>query len=398
MLISHSSLMLAVAFSGAAISITLIASWLSSRSESFLLSWAVGAIFVVGASVSFSYYTQSQTPVLALVAMSCLIIGLGTGFGAGHHFRRHRFPLARTAIAIALTLVPMASAFLLGYDGTGMMLANIFASILLFATTREYWLGRHEAPLPIGVLMLLYSAVAVSFALCAVLIAIETPLYLDGPPQNWAENINAIVSIIAITGVGAISLSIHQSRLALRHRTDARTDPLTGLKNRRAVFDRHQILSKGAALVLFDLDRFKDINDEHGHEIGDLVLQGFADVMRENARKADTTTRLGGEEFALVMPLSQSDLALSMAENIRAMFEQREFTANGISLTCTVSAGVALVERDSERLNETLRRADTALYRAKREGRNCVRSAEAGEIISGDVVHLPVRTSGTGGR
>lgn len=75
MLLNHSTLMLAIAFSGAAISITLIASWLSSRSENFLLTWAIGAIFVVGAAWGFSHYTQFREPWIVLGAMSCLIIG-----------------------------------------------------------------------------------------------------------------------------------------------------------------------------------------------------------------------------------------------------------------------------------------------------------------------------------
>lgn len=398
MLLNHSTLMLAIAFSGAAISITLIASWLSSRSENFLLTWAIGAIFVVGAAWGFSHYTQFREPWIVLGAMSCLIIGLGTGFGAGRHFRTRRFPFRLTLAAIAAALIPMNTAFLLGYDGTGLMLANVFSGLLLFATSREYWPARREAPLQIGVLMLLYSVVGVTFLLCAILIGRDTPLYLDGAPQNWAEDLNAIVSIIAITGVGAISLSIHQSRVALRHRLDARTDPLTGLKNRRAVFDLHGELDRNTAVVLFDIDRFKAINDRHGHEAGDQVLQRFADVMRENCRAADSAARLGGEEFALVMPRSQTELAMTTAENIRTLFAQNAFAAKGETFSCTVSAGIAIAQ-EPQRLNDMLRHADIALYAAKRDGRDCVRLADIHDAVtSADVVHLPVRTSGTGAR
>jgi diguanylate cyclase (GGDEF)-like protein len=106
-----------------------------------------------------------------------------------------------------------------------------------------------------------------------------------------------------MTGIGALSLALNQGRLARHHRRDALTDPLTGLLNRRALFDMHGNVPVGAftAVVVFDLDNFKAINDEFGHAAGDEVLRVFAAELAGNLRQTDVAARMGGEEFALVL-------------------------------------------------------------------------------------------------
>jgi ammonium transporter, Amt family len=125
-------------------------------------------------------------------------------------------------------------------------------------------------------------------------------------------------------------------------------------------------------VVLADLDDFKPINDRHGHHAGDAVLVGFADVIRDHVRDVDVAGRLGGEEFALLLPETDLDGARSGAERLRRSLEERDLAlSDGHVERVTASFGVAQLEAGQSG-DELLRAADAALYRAKAEGKNRV--------------------------
>jgi two-component system, cell cycle response regulator len=151
------------------------------------------------------------------------------------------------------------------------------------------------------------------------------------------------------------------------------TDPLTGLRNRRYVL-RHLdglLRSHGAGLVMLDLDRFKPINDTHGHAAGDAVLREVAERLRAGLRASDVVARWGGEEFLVVLTGAPAEYALLVAERLReAVAEPVEWP--GGPLLCTASAGVAVVAQGSAP-EDAIAAADAALYEAKSEGRNRVR-------------------------
>ncbi|MEQ1901746.1 MAG: PleD family two-component system response regulator [Devosia sp.] len=158
------------------------------------------------------------------------------------------------------------------------------------------------------------------------------------------------------------------------------TDELTGLYNRR-YFDRHLTLmlekareqDRDMAVMLIDMDFFKSVNDTHGHDIGDVVLREFSQRLRRNIRGVDLACRFGGEEFVVLMPDTDFRQAQSVAERVRMAVAEKPFeSANGRPLTVTCSVGVALNEHGSDSPESILKRADVALYRAKREGRNRV--------------------------
>lgn len=177
----------------------------------------------------------------------------------------------------------------------------------------------------------------------------------------------------------------HRYAAELRQRVSntlalAVTDELTGLYNRR-YFDRHLslMLSKARdqerdmALMLIDMDFFKAVNDTHGHDMGDAVLREFALRLRRNIRGVDLACRFGGEEFVVLMPDTDYQQAQSVAERVRMAVAERDFeTGLGRPLSVTVSVGVALNETVDDTPEMLLKRADVALYRAKREGRNRV--------------------------
>jgi diguanylate cyclase (GGDEF)-like protein len=175
------------------------------------------------------------------------------------------------------------------------------------------------------------------------------------------------------------ALAIANRRLLAALQGMASTDARTGLANTRA-FDRaleDALLGRAGdesvALLMLDLDNFKDFNDRYGHPAGDEALRTFADILRSCVRDGDVAARYGGEEFAVVLPGVTDDTALTVAERIRSRTETTLISlAPGITDRISVSIGVASSpEHANDRVN-LLRLADEALYRAKENGRNCV--------------------------
>jgi two-component system cell cycle response regulator len=165
----------------------------------------------------------------------------------------------------------------------------------------------------------------------------------------------------------------------------ALTDALTGLHNRRyldshlkSLAERASIDGKSVALLLFDIDFFKGINDTYGHDAGDDVLCEFAGRLKRGVRGIDLVARLGGEEFVVVMPESDAAYASSIAERLRHDVEREPFsTHSGEAITVTVSIGVAEFRGPPDSVDELVKRADQALYSAKSFGRNRVVAAAA---------------------
>jgi diguanylate cyclase (GGDEF)-like protein len=166
----------------------------------------------------------------------------------------------------------------------------------------------------------------------------------------------------------------------------AGVDALTGAMNRRALMkhaprELAQSLRMGRPLaaVAIDLDNFKRVNDTHGHGGGDVALCAFVDLVREKLGPEDLVARMGGEEFVLVLPGMDAACAAAMAESLRYSLEQMRVHYDGRLIVTTASAGVTEMQ-EGDSLAAMLKRADTSLYRAKSEGRNCV-------VLDDEVVH-----------
>ncbi|RWM84160.1 MAG: PleD family two-component system response regulator [Mesorhizobium sp.] len=159
------------------------------------------------------------------------------------------------------------------------------------------------------------------------------------------------------------------------------TDALTGLHNRRyldshlqTLFDRAVARRRPLSVMITDLDRFKTVNDTHGHDGGDEVLREFARRLRKNVRGIDLACRFGGEEFVVVMPDTDGAVAEKVAERIRAEIAQMPFAVgqDGKTIEVTVSVGVSSVLKGVDSAAGLMKRADLALYEAKSAGRNRV--------------------------
>ncbi|GGD10108.1 GGDEF domain-containing protein [Aureimonas glaciei] len=214
--------------------------------------------------------------------------------------------------------------------------------------------------------------------------ALVTSFDLGSTITLWGSNIT-VTMFEGILWSAAAPMAL---LVAARERTeralvaDCQTDYLTDLDNRRAFFEKGERLLEKArrdqtsvVLLAFDLDHFKAINDRFGHSTGDTVLRLFAGVAREVVGKNAVLARLGGEEFAAVLPVPLADSAHDVASHVMKRFAIEAARPEGLGIAATVSIGIAGSANHREGLSALLSAADAALYRAKALGRNRIERA-----------------------
>src|SRR5262249_52885650 len=202
---------------------------------------------------------------------------------------------------------------------------------------------------------------------------------------------SAFVSICAAYLFGGLA----KDQIAAVYQRTSLTDPLTGVANRRGFFEigerllkRTRLADQPVALLMFDLDHFKAINDKFGHGTGDEVLVAFGRLATSHLRPNDLFGRIGGEEFATLLPDTTRQDAIGLAERIRAAVEASPHPLGEHAIRTTVSVGVASLNEAVIDLAGLLTAADQALYRAKKAGRNCV------EALSYPAERTPLKQAG----
>jgi diguanylate cyclase (GGDEF)-like protein len=196
----------------------------------------------------------------------------------------------------------------------------------------------------------------------------------------WSADVidqTAISALETIAPYAAVQV-VHARELVLM-RFLAERDALTGLYNRRS-FDqqmdaeiaRFERYHRPFSVIMMDLDFFKKVNDQYGHDAGDDVLRTVGGIIASSLRDVDIAARVGGEEFALLLPETDKAAAVEIAERIRRRIETTEITAAGHRLQVTSSAGVMAVPANASDVGNVMRAADQLLYEAKRLGRNRV--------------------------
>jgi diguanylate cyclase (GGDEF)-like protein/PAS domain S-box-containing protein len=162
-------------------------------------------------------------------------------------------------------------------------------------------------------------------------------------------------------------------------RRSVHCDHLTGLLNRRAFYDAAQTelqrwarAPRDLSVAVFDADHFKRVNDTYGHQAGDAVLRHLAAVLTESFRELDVVSRIGGEEFVVLLPGTSADTAMAVSQQVCAHVAARPAKWKGEQIACSVSVGVAAMQPDVPDLDALMTRADRALYAAKAAGRNRV--------------------------
>jgi diguanylate cyclase (GGDEF)-like protein len=229
-----------------------------------------------------------------------------------------------------------------------------------------------------------YLAVALAYGLLLVVGRRAAVYPLDGLILGSA-------AITAVVLVRQVSMIAENGRLMSRLRNLANVDPLTGIPNRRAFFEEAELLFEGGsaltpgsnhhAVLMVDVDYFKEVNDTYGHRAGDRVLAIVASCVKSQLRSADLVGRYGGDELVIALADCDGTAALAVAERIRSLVAATPIVTDESVVNVTLSIGLAGSE-NGEGLLPVLARADLALYEAKRAGRACVREFVDGKVSS----------------
>ena len=251
------------------------------------------------------------------------------------------------------------------------------------------WAALYAAPLALAALMLAARALR----------AAQAPhLVGDEVAQTTLLSVgSSLTGLVAALALQMMLISLLVSRLVGRLERLSRHDALTGLLNRRAMDERMLQEEQRArrlaspppgqapgqvALLMVDVDHFKQLNDSHGHAVGDRALQHLAALMRTQLRDIDALARWGGEEFLALLPATSGDEAAQVAGRLCERVRSLPLVSDDQRLLLTVSVGVADWQGPHDSLVDMLKRADAALYAAKREGRDRVRRSNGGQTVT----------------
>ena len=385
------TLMIAGSFVTAISGAFLFFAWLQNRDAPGTLWWA-GGNFVLAAAVPLVASHDLVFGVPSTV-IGILLLNISPGLiWAAARSTNGRAPHFSGVIAGGMVwLFAFAVPLIRESPSTQMTLNLAVVAFYLFAAANEFWRGRAErlqARWPLITLLFLHAL----FFLGGTVEAAAGRLPIEGTltPSSWLGLIH-FETLVFVVGTAIFTVAMARERAELRYMAAARIDPLTGVANRRAFMETAEELLKSTrrdgrplSLIMFDLDRFKSINDGFGHGAGDTVLKCFSDVGRNSLRAGDVIGRPGGEEFAVLLPGTNRAAALVVAERIRIAFAEACRSLDGATIGATVSAGVTTAVQKST-IDSLMSDADEALYRAKSEGRNRVEAsgpAETGALAA----------------
>ncbi|HLA21648.1 MAG TPA: GGDEF domain-containing protein [Pseudolabrys sp.] len=356
----------------------LIVAWLQQRDVRALAWW--GSAYLIGAASIALWGAPAPLFKLppefaeALIFVACGMIWNGVRLFHG----RRLWPLAAFAGAIVwliLSQIPVLSADSNARIALGAIVVAIYTFFIAFELARE----RRKS---------FYSRTAAIVVPCLYAAIFLMPLAMRAfLPETIAVHwltVLALETIIYAVGTAFIVLLMVKDHHVRVYRQAATTDSLTGLLNRGAFMDGARSLCALQArqcapvtLLMFDLDHFKSINDRFGHATGDDVLRVFAKVASSGMRANDIIGRLGGEEFAAIVP-EGSVITARIAERLRAAFEKAGVEVGVHVIGATVSIGTATANEPVTDIDALIARADAALYGAKHGGRNRVQAAGDG--------------------
>jgi diguanylate cyclase (GGDEF)-like protein len=383
----HSSALQSTALDGPTLSVVavciagflglfLIFAWMQQRNVPALAWW--GSAYLIGSSAIALW--GAPVPLIkfppefaeAMIFVACGMIWNGVRLFHG----RRLWPVTAFAGAIGwliLSQMPIMSAG----SNARVVLGAIIVATYTFFIAHELWRERRKS---------FYSRTAAVVVPCLHAAIFLMPLAMRAfLPEKFAVDwltVLALEMIMYSVGIAFIVLLMVKDHHVHVYRKAATTDHLTELLNRGAFLEAalklqaHQSeRGEPVTMLMFDLDHFKSINDRFGHGVGDSVLRVFAQSVRTSMRASDIVGRLGGEEFAAIVPESM-EMTASIAERIRAGFAVAGATVGSQAIGATVSVGAATSYEVVPNIDALLLRADAALYRAKHEGRNRVCTAD----------------------
>jgi diguanylate cyclase (GGDEF)-like protein len=361
----------------ALLGIFLLVLWMQDRSVRALGYWA-SAYLIGGFAVALWVISPDWMPASGSdLASALLFICCGLIWSGARKFHG-RSAMTGGAIAGAMVwLVAARMPELIDVGNARVVISSLIITTYAVLTATEL---RRERRKPRGAKANRVRAALIPVLHGAIFLSpILTTSMFGGSPtmtnSGWFP-LFALLTLLYVVGTAFIVVVMAKEHSALVHKTAAATDPLTGMFNRRGFLEAaeklihtQRKLGQPVSVMMFDLDYFKSINDRFGHDVGDEALQAFAATASSSMRIHDIIGRLGGEEFAAILP-GGTDTATLVAERVRANFELRGAEIGGHIMNATVSIGIAESLPDVANVGVLLSRADRALYAAKASGRN----------------------------
>jgi diguanylate cyclase (GGDEF)-like protein len=365
----------------------LLVAWSQNRKVPILVLWGLANIIAAGGIFFLMVGSALRLPLGSIVGGSLLVLAPGLMWKGARTLDAKPAPFAIALLGTAI--VGLASGTPSIQDFTG-SLGLATGAIYLFAVAITLWVGRTER-------LAARRPIIAFTAVHATVLSIGAYSTFDGATgQDAVPSVISLFgvihfeSIIFALGTAVFILALVKERNERVSAMVACIDPLTGTLNRGAFMEiagrivehcRHD--GTPVSVMMFDLDRFKAVNDTYGHAIGDAVIRKFCEVTTAALRPHDALGRIGGEEFAVVLPGSSIEAANVRAERIRASFAENCRFVGGHQVNATVSGGLAVITNDGQTLSALLEYSDLALYRAKTEGRNRIKRADQAEPESG---------------
>jgi diguanylate cyclase (GGDEF)-like protein len=395
MVLDVPTLLVVSIFVTAVLGLLLIFAWIQDRSIQALGWW--GAAYLLG-GLSAGMLSLQQFIENALVidlASALLFVACGMSWSGARVFDgKNVRPFLMLAGAIIWLVACQIPGFADSSIGRIVVSSLIISNYTLF-TAYELWSGRSEK------LNSRWPAVIV-ITLHGVVFPSQVPLTMVLPGDRIAATMTngwiatlAIESLLYSIAAAFILLEMAKERTERVHKEAALIDPLTGVHNRRAIteFAQHILArevrpTKPMAIFMFDIDKFKSINDTYGHPVGDKVIKLLAATAKKTLRQTDVFGRLGGEEFAAFLGNTDEKGAVIVAERVRLAFLEAAKVVDGIEIGATVSIGVTFTTNYKDAVEALLARADEALYEAKNAGRNrvMIRSEENRQVAAASIV------------
>jgi diguanylate cyclase (GGDEF)-like protein len=372
-------------FNKLVLGVLFLAFWLQTRSAAWFGWWS--ASLLVGSLTSVLYMWRGPDSLLSVgLGNAVLIVSFVCCWLGARAFDR-RPPLWSPLLLLPLLWLAVCFVpdFLASVSYRVILSSSLIAPLLAMAAF-EFWRGRAERLPSRWPVIAIFGFFALLFAARIPLVGLAPFPFGALPMQaGWLGAFNLAMFAHTIL-LSVLLVSLSKERLELDQRTKAQTDPLTGALNRRAfmargerLLQRHAEQRAPLCLLFLDLDHFKSLNDRFGHSGGDDVLTGFVDLVNACIRPTDFLFRIGGEEFCCLLPHTTTEQALRVAERIRHQFEITMIEVAGTVVKATTSLGIASTDAFGYELDRLMRRADMAVYAAKRGGRNRVMVATASE-------------------
>jgi diguanylate cyclase (GGDEF)-like protein len=331
-----------------------------------LLSCLVVMIFLI--YLAYELFINNKTLygqvhlIFAILSVGCYLFVRKTGKGA----------VTNNIIVVMFGGLCIFLFYTGGFDGTGPIWYFVFPLAAFFL--QKLWAGLLSVIVLFICSLLLYILPVAGF---------DPTIY----PPVFIERFLVVYLTVAILtffyAFSRASAALKMDYLNKSYQNMANTDPLTKLANRRLIknillqeMGRVNRYKKVFSIMIFDLDKFKAVNDNYGHRAGDAVLCSVSEIIKDILRTPDTCARWGGEEFLVLLPDTDLSGAAIVAERLRIGFENFRTSFEGLELSITISIGVAEFNPGDD-IEECFKLADSNLYRAKNAGRNCVKSSKS---------------------